>query len=160
MTRHRAESGKCTLHTIDPFYTPICLISPWILPDHLPLIIPSYISQSPTSPPWISKILMFLLFAPSYQLRSPDDRLQSCVWSSSMTHQSVTGDFWSLALSPLSLVHHCVLVYRFPLLISFYLEISGSCSDNLNEADALTFHTPLQGVHTGFSLSNMITFCC
>lgn len=91
---------------------------------------------------------MCLLFAPFYQLQSPGDPPQTRAWTSSTAHQSVTRDSWSLALSPLSLALVCSCLSHPSLLITpFALKRSGPWSDNLPEADALTFPVCFHGVH-------------
>lgn len=69
-----------------------------------------------------------------------------------MTHQLVTGDFWSLALFPLSFVYqvHISVLLFIASPFTYYLSCTEKVpirgrSDNLNDAGALTHRIPHKG---------------
>lgn len=73
------------------------------------------------------------LVSPSYQSQSPDGPLQCCACSFIRAHQFLSGDFWSLPLSPLSLVYQvlCLLFITYPF--SYY----PACTEKITDWIAL-----------------------
>ena len=81
-----------------------------------------------------------------------------------MTHQLVTGGFWSLALFPLSLAYQVrvsvLLFITSPF--TYYpsctekVQIRGRSDDSLNDTGALTLHIP----HEGDYLAQVWTYSC
>lgn len=135
------------LHLTSPFYTPFCLFLPFVLP------------QSPSSKP--SLINLAQSPAPSRDVPVPPvppvpplctshqgqaGPLQSSACSFLMVLQLVMGNFGGFCLCEPCLLAFslCVLLIASPF--TYYPLSNGNCPlpDNLNEADAHTFHVPLQ----------------
>lgn len=123
-----------TLFLPIPFFVPPC---------STPLHIPSLICMVL---PFPSQILKLLFFLPSYQLQSPGVHSQSQAWSFLMAHQLQTGDFGSLALSPLSLVCQvsaCLFLFMASPFTYYLLLHWKGLWDKCNEEYTVAFHVPL-----------------
>lgn len=90
----------------------------------------------------VSQLLVFLLLLPLNQLLCSG-------WPSPKylkTFQLMMGNLGTFASISPSLLFVCLFVLFITSSITFYPPLIGKCpkSDNLNEADVHTFHTPLQ----------------
>lgn len=88
---------------------------------------------------------MFLLFPSSISYQGQGGPLQSFAWSLSMACQLLTGQFWSLALSPLPVVYQVCVSVLFGSSFFLLSPLTFKCPSLaiLNEAGTVTLHIPL-----------------